>query len=209
MGRRAGNFKTDLPSTTASGCARLLRRIRLASTSRASAMTQLALMCGGLALATWGCGFLDMVFNGENSQTMQEANACEDLSAEYSSKIPLLVELRTDKAGTTCYRDLRLGGTEVDPQWVPIPNPHADATGWLQAGHFTKMDFQPPLQPALTPGSSTYVAYAPADARDETEQGQLNTLNAAFAPESGTFHWNGRVYRYSALHKLPCHPPPQ
>ena len=62
---------------------------------------------------------------------------------------------------------------------------------------------------ALTPGSSTYVAYAPADARDETEEGQLNTLNLAFAPESGTFHWNGRVYRYSAVHKLPCHPPPQ
>jgi hypothetical protein len=58
-------------------------------------------MCGGLALATWGCGFLNMGFNGENSQTMQEANACEDLSAEYSSEIPLLVELRTDKAGTT------------------------------------------------------------------------------------------------------------
>ena len=97
----------------------------------------------------------------------------------------------------------------MEPQWVSIPNPHAGATGWLQAENFTKMDFQPPLQPALTLGSSTYVAYAPADARDETEEGQLNTLNLAFAPESGTFHWNGRVYRYSAVHKLPCHPPPQ
>jgi len=59
MGRRAGTFKTDLPSTASvSGCARLLRRIRLASTSRRSAMIQLALMCGGLALATWGCDAL-------------------------------------------------------------------------------------------------------------------------------------------------------
>ena len=210
MGGRAGTFKTNLPSTaTVSGCARLLRRIRLASTSRRSAMIQLALMCGGLALATWGCGFLDMVFNGEDSKTMREANVCDDLGAEYSSKIPLLVELRTDKAGTTRYRALSLSGTEMEPQWVPMPNQHAGATGWLQAGNFTKMDFQPPLQPALTPGSSTYVAYAPADARDETEEGQLNTLNLAFGPEFGTFHWNGRVYRYSALHKLPCHPPPQ
>jgi len=170
---------------------------------------QLALMCGGLALATWGCGFVDMVFNGENSQTMKEANVCDDLGSEYSSKIPLLVELRTDKAGITRYRALSLGGTEMDPQWVPTPNQHADASGWLQAVNFTKMDFQPPLQPALTPDSSTYVAYAPADARGETEEGQLKTLNSAFGPESGTFHWNGRVYRYSALHKLPCHPPPQ
>jgi hypothetical protein len=210
MGRRAGTFKTNLPSTsTVSGDARLLRRIRLASTSRRSAIIQLALMCGGLALATWGCGFVDMVFNGENSQTMKEANVCDDLGAEYSSKIPSLVELRTDKAGTTRYRDLRLGGSEIDPQWVPMPNHHADATGWAQAGNFIKMDFQPPLQHALTPGSVTYVAYAPADARDETEEGQLNTLNSAFAPGSGTFHWNGRVYRYSAVQKLPCHPPPQ
>ena len=85
-----------------------------------------------------------------DSQTMQEANVCDDLGSEYSSKIPLLVELRTDKAGITRYRALSLGGTDMEPQWVSIPNPHAGATGWLQAENFTKMDFQPPLQPALT-----------------------------------------------------------
>jgi hypothetical protein len=210
MGNRGRTFKKNLPSTaTVSGRTGFLHRIRLASTSRRSAVIQLALICGGLALATCGCGFVDMVFNGENSQTIQETKVCDDLGAEYSSKIPLLVELRTDKAGATRYRALRLGGTEMDPQWVPMPNQHADATGWLQAGNFTKMDFQPPLQRVLTPGSVTYVAYAPAEGRDETEQGQLNRLNLAFGPESGTFHWNGRVYRYSAVHKLPCLPPPQ
>ncbi len=76
-------------------------------------MIQLALMCGGLALATWGCGFLDMVFNGENSQTMKEANVCDDLGSEYSSKIPSLVELRTDRAGITRYRALRTIWREV------------------------------------------------------------------------------------------------
>ena len=127
----------------------------------------------------------------------------------YSSQVPSLVELRTDKSGTSRYRALRLGGTDVDPQWVPMPNQHADATGWLQAGNFAKMDFEPPLQRALTPDSVTYVVYAPADVRDATEQGQLNTLNSAFGPEFGSFRWNGRVYRYSAVHKLPCLPPPQ
>ena len=90
-----------------------------------------------------------------------------------------------------------------------MPNQHADATGWIQAGNFVKMDFQPPLQHALTPGSVTYVAYAPADARDATEQGQLKALNSAFGPEFGSFRSNGRVYRYSAVHQLPCLPPPQ
>jgi hypothetical protein len=210
MSTRDRTFRdTSSSAVTVRGHTRFLHGIRVASTSRRSAMLQLALMCGGLALATWGCGFLDMVLNGENSKTMREANLCDDLGSEYSSRIPLLVELRTDKASTTRYRDLRLGGTEVDPQWVPMPNQHADATGWAQAGNFIKTDFQPPLQRVLTPGSVIYIAYASAEARDEPEQGQLNTLNLAFGPEFGTFHWNGRVYRYSAMHKLPCHPPPQ
>jgi hypothetical protein len=184
-----------------------LQAIGVARTSRRSAMIQIA--CGGLALVTWGCGFFDMVLNGEDSQTMRESNLCDDLGSEYSSRIPSLVELRTDKAGATRYRDLRLGGTEIDPQWVPIADRRANTTGWAQAGNFLKMDFQPPLQRVLAPDSVIYIAYAPAEALDDTEQEQLKTLNAAFGPESGTFHWNGRVYRYSALHKLPCHPPPQ
>jgi hypothetical protein len=140
------SMRVRQPSRHVSGCARFLHGLRVASTSRRCALMQLALMCGGLALATWGCGFADMVFNGEDSQTMNEAKVCDDVGAEYSSKIPLLVELRTDKAGATRYRALSLGGTEMDPQWVPVPDQHADATGWLQAGNFTKMDFQPPLQ---------------------------------------------------------------
>ena len=79
MGRRAGTFKTNLPSTaTASGCVRFLHGIRVASTSRRSAMMQLALMCGGLALATWGCGFLDMVFGTGliRGMTYLTHNAC-------------------------------------------------------------------------------------------------------------------------------------
>lgn len=170
---------------------------------------QLALMCGGLTLATWGCGFLSLVFKGEDQQTLQETEVCDDLSSGLAAEVPLVVELRTDQAGTTRYRDLSLGGTEVDLQWVPIPNQHADAAGWVQAGNFTKMDFQPPLQRALMPDSVIYIVYAPADARDAAEQGQLNALNSAFGPEFGSFHWNGRVYRYSAMHKLPCHQPPR
>ena len=188
---------------------RFLHGVRVASTSRRSALMQLALMCGGLTLATWGCGFLSLVFKGEDQQTLQETEVCDDLSSGLAAEVPLVVELRTDKAGTTRYRDLSLGGTEVDPQWVPIPNQHADAAGWVQAGNFTKMDFQPPLQRALTPDSVIYIVYAPADARDAAEQGKLNALNSAFGPEFGSFHWNGRVYRYSAMHKLPCRQPPR
>jgi hypothetical protein len=154
----------------------------------------LAPMCGGLALATWGCALGALVFKGDYQQTMRDAEVCDGLSSEVPSEVPFLVELRTDKAGATRDRDLRLGGTEVDPQWVPIPDQHAAAAGWIQAGNFTKMDFQPPLQRELTPGSVTYVAYAPEEARDAREQAQLNALNFAFGPEFGSFRWSGRMY---------------
>jgi hypothetical protein len=201
--------ETEVPRLRMTRRVRFLHEVRVASTSRRSALTQLALMCGGLTLATWGCGFLSLVFKGEDQQTLQEVEVCDDLGSEVPSQVPSLVELRTDKSGTSRYRSLRLGGTDVDPQWVPMPDQHADATGWLQAGNFIKMDFQPPLQRALTPDSVTYVAYAPDDVRDATEQGQLNALNLDFGPDFGSFRWNGRVYRYSAVHKLPCRPPPQ
>jgi hypothetical protein len=197
------------PRQHVNGCTRFLPGLRVASISRRRALMQLALMGGGLALATSGCGFLALVFEGEDRQTIRQEGICDDLASEFSSEVPALVELRTDKTGTTRYRALRLGGTDVDPQWVPMPDQHADATGWVKAGNFTKMDFQPPLQPALTPESVTYVAYAPGDARDAAEQGQLNALNLAFGPDFGSFRWNGRVYRYSAVHKLPCLPPPK
>jgi hypothetical protein len=197
------------PRQPMSGCAGFLHGLRVADTSRRSALMLLAPMCGGLALATWGCALGALVFKGDYQQTMRDAEVCDGLSSEVPSEVPLLVELRTDKAGITRYRALRLGGTEVDAQWVPLPDQHADATGWIHAGNFTKMDFQPPLQRELTPGSVTYVAYAPDDARDAMEQAQLNALNFAFGPEFGSFRWNERVYRYSAVHELPCLPPPQ
>jgi hypothetical protein len=210
--------RTVLPTAAALAAVRRLRLtrwaqflhgLRVAKTSRAFAFAELAFVGGGLALAACGCGFVSLIFKGADQQAIQETQVCDDLSSGLASEVPFLVELRTDKAGNSRYRDLSLGGAEVDPQWVPMPNQHADATGWMQAGNFTKMDFQPPLQPALTPDSVIYVAYAPADSGDATEQGQLHELNSAFGPQFGSFRWNGRVYRYSAVHKLPCRPPPQ
>jgi hypothetical protein len=198
-----------------------------------SALMRIAFVCGGFALAltTGGCALgalelapmalqaVEAVGSGvtglaeattishhqtDSQENPENEEVCDDLSTE----IPMLVELRTDKSGATRYRDLSLAGADLDPQWAPMPNQQADATGWVQAGNFTKMDFQPPLQSTLTPDSVTYVAYAPADAHDVTEQGQLNALNIAFGPQFGTFRFNNRTYRYSAVHKLPCFPPP-
>jgi hypothetical protein len=76
--------------------------------------------------------------------------------------------------------------------------------GWRLAANFTTMNFQPPLQNVLVLSSVTYLAYAPAEARDPSEHAQLDALNQSFGPTTGTFDWNGRSYRYTAVHQLPC-----
>jgi hypothetical protein len=198
------------PRRHTTGCARFLHPPRIAGISRRRALTRIALLiCAGLAPAASGCGFLALIFKGENQQTMREIGVCDDLASDFPSEIPSVVELRTDKAGVTRYRALSLGGSEVEPQWVPAPNPHGNAPGWVQAGNFLKMDFQPPLQSVLKPDSSIYLAYAAAEAHSTTEQAQLGTINKTFGPDFGSFRWNGRAYRYATMHKLPCLPPPQ
>jgi hypothetical protein len=133
-----------------------------------------------------------------------DTDVCDELSLE----IPMLVELRTDGSGVTRYRELSLGGEDLDAQWEAMPNQDTQNGGWKLATNFTKMNFQPPLQSELTANSVSYVAYAASDARDATEQDQLNALTIGFGPALGTFTWNERAFRYALVHRLPCFPPP-
>jgi hypothetical protein len=140
---------------------------------------------------------------GSYQSAMRKQEVCDDLTSE----IPLLTELRTDKNGKTLYRQLSLTGAQLEPQWVAMPN-QSNTTGWKLADNFTRMDFQPPIQPLLTANSVLYIAYAADPARDATEQDELNALTVGFGPKFGTFHWDNQVYRYAAVRKLPCFPPP-
>jgi hypothetical protein len=133
-----------------------------------------------------------------------DSDVCDELSQE----VPMLVELKTDTAGTTRYRELSLVGSDLDPEWAAMPNQDTQGGGWKLATNFTKMHFQPSLQGELTANSIAYVAYAAADAHDVTEQDQLNALEIGFGPAMGTFTWNERAFRYAVVHKLPCFPPP-
>ncbi|HVA39744.1 MAG TPA: hypothetical protein VNF49_03715, partial [Candidatus Binataceae bacterium] len=121
----------------------------------------------------------------KDQNEMQKNEVCDELATE----VPMLVELKTDGSGSTRYRELSLGGAEVDPQWEAMPNQGTDSGGWQPAHNFTTMDFQPPLQNSLSAGSTTYVAYAPAEVQDANEQGELNALTLGFGPDFGTFRW--------------------
>lgn len=133
-----------------------------------------------------------------------DSDVCDELSLE----VPMLVELRTDATGVTRYRELALVGSDLEPEWAAMPNQDTKDGGWKLATNFTKMNFQPPLRTELTANTISYVAYAPSDARDATEQDELNALAIGFGPGTGTFTWNERAYRYALVHKLPCFPPP-
>ena len=159
---------------------------------------------GGVAnLAVGGLAAAHQAHQDKNMPP-PDSDVCDELSLE----IPMLVELRTDKTGTTRYRELSLVGADLDPEWSAMPNQDTKDGGWKLATNFTKMNFQPPLRCELTADSISYVAYAPSDARDATEQDQLNALAIGFGTANGTFTWNQRVFRYALVHKLPCFPPP-
>jgi hypothetical protein len=139
----------------------------------------------------------------KNSQVAQDQLAHDTEPCDMGERpLPRLIELRTDKLGTTMYRPLNLGGPMTDPQ-------HAVAQvgglgAWRDMGDLAGMHFQPGLQSQLAPSSVIFLAYAPTQARDPAEQSQLDALNHDFRPPSGIFDWDNRVFLYSAVHQLPC-----
>jgi hypothetical protein len=187
-------------------------------------VTRITLYCGltALAIGTGGCFMAAMAVApmamqlvraagsgvASGTRSAQKANVTQE--AETCSMgdrpLPPLIELRTDKLGTTLYRPMTPGRPQSDPQVTAIVNQTGNGR-WRVAGNFTTMNFQPPLQRVLVPSSTTYLAYAPAEARDLSEQAQIGALSQDFGSNTGTFDWNGRSFRYTAVHQLPCASP--
>jgi len=140
-----------------------------------------------------GSGVASSAKSARKNDVGQDAEIC-DMGGRQP---PPLIELRTDKLGTTRYRPMTPRGPQSDPQVTAIMSQSGNG-GWRLAANFTTMNFQPPLQNVLVLSSVTYLAYAPAEARDPSEHAQLDALNQSFGPTTGTFDWNGRSYRYTA-----------
>ncbi len=138
---------------------RFLHGVRVASTSRRSALMQLALMCGGLTLATWGCGF--SIFRSflkhlarETQQAKikrrpyRETEVCDDLCLrKLASDSVGWSEAPETRSGTTRYRDYKVSAARksISSGFLRAReyerSQHADAAGWVQAGNFTKWIF--------------------------------------------------------------------
>jgi hypothetical protein len=137
----------------------------------------------------------------KNNQVEQNTEPCD----MRERRLPRLIELRTDKLGTTMYRPLNLGGPMIDPQLQQQAVGQIGSLGaWRVMGDLPGMHFQPPLESQLAPSSVIFLAYAPTQVHDPAEQSQLDALNHDFGPASGIFDWDNRLFLYSAVHQLPC-----
>jgi hypothetical protein len=145
--------------------------------------------------------------NSRQDGTMDAAEKeerCDDLELE----VPGTIEFRVADDSPTAWRELQLGGSTDAPQWQAVAGEHSDAAGWRPLANLHTMRFAPPLQQALRGGKPNYLAYAPAEPRTSIERDQLVALTADFGAGLGTFQWNGRVYQYTLVNRLPCFPGP-
>lgn len=121
---------------------------------------------------------------------------------------PLVIQFRPAAGDALEWRELAVGGSPDKPFWTPATEEHGTHSQWAAATNIGKMDFQPPLEGMLDAEAPNYIAYAPAATGGSDQDEALITLVVDFGPAIGTFAWNGRVYQYSVVHKLPCYPAP-
>jgi hypothetical protein len=114
-----------------------------------------------------------------------------------------MIELRTGADGTPQYRYMGVDRSSNEIRWVPIIDATTDPEGWSPAVNFTKMDFEPPLGPAIPRRGNRYLAYAPHNPQNQAEQQGLQAFGDCFGEPVGTFRWHGRLYSYWLPDELP------
>lgn len=137
--------------------------------------------------------------DGDLADTMRDCNGLQQVT-------PGIVQFRVTAAGATEWRELTLGGSAKTPRWTILAAKNGDNSGWRPAQNLAKLDFVPPI--SIAPNRATYLAYAPAESQTSEERSELINLMFDFGPSTGTFRWDGRLYDYSLLSKLPCYPSP-
>jgi hypothetical protein len=127
---------------------------------------------------------------------------CEQLA----HATPGLEELRMKKDGMIESRQWTLIAHDSAPRWALVRAKNQPRDGWAPKPGIAKLDFKPPLEPALATGFSQFLAYAPVDVENYEDAQTATTLNEVFGGAQGKFQWRGRTYGYALTRKLPCYP---
>jgi hypothetical protein len=137
-------------------------------------------------------------------RVMDSADKCDQLEAE----VPGVIELRRSAAGAPEYRELRLGDSLDERQWIPVANNETTADGWRPAVNFLQMNFLPPLGAVVPETASNFLAYTPSQFISVADGDRYAAMASNFGKPAGTFTWNGNYYHYVLTSTLPCFPPP-
>ncbi len=131
--------------------------------------------------------------NGESQEH------CDQLAAA----APGVEELRINQ-GAVESRQWTIVANGSEPQWTYLRAQGGAADGWAPKPGLDKLNFQPPLEPALATRPSVFLAYAPVYSLSPDDRQKSATASAVFGAAQGNFTWRGRKYSYTLTPELPC-----
>lgn len=135
-------------------------------------------------------------------QTKKERKLHDQQCNELLLTAPPIIQFRGEPNGAISWRQLHLGGSPDTAQWNVVLG------GWHQLANLEQLDFSPPLPNTFEVGQPIFMPYAPAEPQKSTEEDQLRSLTLDFGTPLGNFDWNGRIYDYLLVERLPCFPVP-
>ena len=183
----------------------------------------LSAIVGWMALASIGCfhaGAKPISSKPPTQQELQayaeqqtalrnEASNPKEDDQEHCNQLamaaPGVEELRINQ-GAVESRQWTLLANGATHRWVFVRAPDASNGGWAPKPGVDKLNFQPPLEPALTAGTSHFLAYAPVQSEGLQESEKSAAMREVFGAAQGEFTWRGRKYSYTLTPELPCFP---
>lgn len=130
-----------------------------------------------------------------------ENEHCDELAAA----TPGVEEVRSNESLVES-RQWTLIANGSDRHWVFVRPADGAPAGWTPKPGIDKLNFQPPLEPALATRASVFLAYAPVDSAEPAGNQRFTAMRDAFGVAQGTFTWRGHKYAYALSPELPCFP---
>jgi hypothetical protein len=184
--------------------------------------TVLWLIAGCLTLASAGCFHFGVKPISANPPTQQQMAAYAEQQAalrrdashpqeprehcdQLARATPGVEELRNNH-GTIESRQWKLVANGTSPRWAVVRAKDGSPDGWAPKPGIDKLNFQPPIEPAISSGSSHFLAYAPVEGQALDDSQKSATVREVFGAAQGEFTWRGRKYSYTLTPQLPCFP---
>jgi len=180
----------------------------------------LSLIAGWLILASAGCfhraakpvspdfaaGQETAAHGGQHAGLGQDVNLPElqEHCNQLATATPGVEEFRTNQGAIESRQWTLVGSNGSAPRWAFVRAKDGPPDGWAPKPGIAKLDFRPPLAPALTAGSSHFLVYAALKPDSFEEAEKMVSMREVFGEVQGDFTWRGRKYGYILTPALPC-----